>query len=295
MSSFNGINMNDSDRWFMGDSGQSYGSYSIHEDIFIKKSSQKETFEIDSGNNLYKSEMDESIKCNNKSHPKKQFIIKRPIFLRELSSRTIKDHEIITKRRNACNRIYDKVKQLLQYISGKWQIGQLRDTANMIADKANIILDRLAKRYNECLICWFCENWSSIAPHLVDYATELLNINENGQNNFKFLNILTIVNNISTIDNMNEISLKTQDDASSPIEETISPNKLSFTIKTDQNSQIEGTRTKRNKRTKRTSGDSTMKQEALTEQFQNKSLTEFLFKIFDENFDCFYSFGDEFY
>ena len=135
----------------------------------------------------------------------KPFVIKRSNTKKELSKRTILDHQKVAIRRNSCKSIYEKVKQLLIYSFGKWQIGQYRDVAFQISNKTNINLDRLAKRYNDCLICWFCENWKSIAPHLINYAFAELKKSNSDDINSKFLNILGFVNNITNIYNEDDL------------------------------------------------------------------------------------------
>lgn len=135
----------------------------------------------------------------------KPFVIKRSNTKKELSKRTILDHQKVAIRRNSCKSIYEKVKQLLIYSFGKWQIGQYRNVAFQISTKTNINLDRLAKRYNDCLICWFCENWKSIVPHLINCAFVELKKSNSDDINTKYLNILGFVNNITRIYNEDDL------------------------------------------------------------------------------------------
>jgi hypothetical protein len=44
--------------------------------------------------------------------------------------------------------------------------------AHRVSLMCEIPLDRLAKRSRDCLLCWFCENWSIIAPRITDLFTQ---------------------------------------------------------------------------------------------------------------------------
>lgn len=140
---------------------------------------------------------------------KKSFVIKRSSSRKELTRRTINDHHKIETRLNSCKNIYEKVKQLLRYIFGKWQIGQFREIAFQISYKINANIDRLAKRYNDCLICWFCENWKSVAPYLVEYAYSCLKNGNDNENKCKIFNIICLIDNISKINNEDEFFTST--------------------------------------------------------------------------------------
>lgn len=275
--------------------GQTQDAYYNHDSIFIEENSQNQTCQLNSINKIFESEMDEFSKNIEKIRPEK-IIIKRSNFKRELSKRTIKDHEKIEFRRNLCNDIYEKVKQLLQYISGKWQIGQLRIAAKELASKANVTIDRLANRYNECLICWFCENWCSIAPYLVNYTLEQLNTCS--ENNSKLLNALNLINDISDTKKMN---LGNQNTYLENHGNTNLSNDESFNIKTDENLQIikneyqnEITNTTKNENNERTCNDCTEIHSNLNDQFQTNPTDEFFSKIFDSNFEFYYTLDDEF-
>jgi hypothetical protein len=40
-----------------------------------------------------------------------------------------------------------------------------------------VVLDRLAKRSRDCLMCWFCENWSIIEPLLASKCSQQPRVN----------------------------------------------------------------------------------------------------------------------
>lgn len=278
--------------------GQTQDAYYNHDSIFIEENSQNQTCQLNSINKMLESEMNEFSKNIEKLRPEK-IIIKRSNFKRELSKRTIKDHEKIEFRRNLCNDIYEKVKQLLQYISGKWQIGQLRDAAKELASKANITIDRLANRYNECLICWFCENWCSIAPYLANYTLEQLNTCS--ENNSKLLNALNLINDISDAKKMSLGNQKTYLENHGKTPKVNSPNNKSFNIKTDQNLQVnkneyqnEITNTSKNENNEKKCNNFTEIHPNLNGQFQTNPTDEFFSKIFDSNFEFYYTLDDEF-
>ncbi|KAH0785524.1 hypothetical protein GPJ56_010545 [Histomonas meleagridis] len=61
-----------------------------------------------------------------------------------------------------------QVLQTLELIFGAPpQKKQLLDAALWISPKINVRVDRLAKRSRDCLICWFCENWSKVSSVLI--------------------------------------------------------------------------------------------------------------------------------
>ena len=49
------------------------------------------------------------------------------------------------------------------FISGKVNAVFMNEVARVIAERLNIHIDRLAKRYKTALLCWYAENWNQIA------------------------------------------------------------------------------------------------------------------------------------
>lgn len=136
----------------------------------------------------------------------KPFIVKQSTFKKELSKRTLKDHEKIDKRLDSCKNIFEKVKKLLQTIFGKWQIGQFREISMKIANDACLNIDHLAKRYNKCLICWFCENWNDVVIILLNYAYQQSfkdNLRDKKENT-RLFNILNMINEINNTCELNQ-------------------------------------------------------------------------------------------
>ncbi|OHT10416.1 hypothetical protein TRFO_20293 [Tritrichomonas foetus] len=96
-------------------------------------------------------------------------IIKRSS-AKEYTDRTSRDHEEQIWRRACCGSFFDRTQEMLRQLFGDVKVGKLRLMAIMIAKQANIKIDRLAKRINDCLICWFCENWNKVSILLLSLS-----------------------------------------------------------------------------------------------------------------------------
>lgn len=221
--------------------------------IYKKKKEKEQIYEINEINDDTEEEKQE----------RKEILYKNMRVKKELSERTVKDHEKINERRKSCKNTYEKVKNFLRYLSGKWQIGQIRETAKLISVKSKINIDRLAKRYNECLICWFCENWSSLSPHLIEYSIEQLSGTDSDSNS-RLLNALSFIKEITLINKNNSL-----------FQDEIIQKKSGDQIKIEFKQEIK-------------------KEKNLAKKSKTNSVDDFFLKMFDENFDSAYSFDEEF-
>lgn len=231
-----------------------------------------------------------------------QHIIKVPNLKKGLTKRTIQDHKKIASRRNSCSDSYENVKQLLQCIFGKWQIGQIREITLDIAAKADLRMDRLAKRYNECLICWFCENWDSIAIHLIDYILTQQREDNNNNTNSKLTEILNIIKNINNICKTNRMEENLSDQyinqilqASSSIDHTnITKINQSTNLPTCDYKNTETINYNNENNEINTVNYPTVSQENLVDQFQTKLTNNFFFKVLNDNSNFSSDFETEF-
>jgi len=47
----------------------------------------------------------------------------------------------------------------------------LLEFAHQLSAVTHIPIDRLAKRSRDCLLCWFCENWYLLSPHVPEVVS----------------------------------------------------------------------------------------------------------------------------
>lgn len=89
-------------------------------------------------------------------------------------SRKYEEHrEVVAKRRRRVQEIYSSIEKILRSFPKVKKRSELLIIASAFSHKLNIKIDRDAKRLNECLICWYCENWHLIKSILVPTYHEL--------------------------------------------------------------------------------------------------------------------------
>ena len=116
---------------------------------------------------------------------------------KELTKQTQKDQFLTSERMKANQLLRPQILHSLKMIFGTPpQKKQLLDLALRISPKINVRVDRLAKRSRDCLICWFCENWSKVSTVLIgssieassEYEAPSKSINPNQKNEDLFYN-----------------------------------------------------------------------------------------------------------
>lgn len=87
-----------------------------------------------------------------------------------VSLQNMKDHDEILFRMRACGVQIDLVTEILECKNGgRVTVEHLLSFARKLSKKIGVRLDRLANRNRNALLCWYCENWPSIYPHLNDF------------------------------------------------------------------------------------------------------------------------------
>ena len=84
-----------------------------------------------------------------------------------------KDRVLLLQRNQKCRNMFCNVKENIQRILNNPKRSKLLAFANILANKIQKPLDRLAKRVSDATYCWFCENWASILPHIPEAIVEL--------------------------------------------------------------------------------------------------------------------------
>jgi hypothetical protein len=80
-----------------------------------------------------------------------------------LSKQAERDQELIVARVRENRAALHRVTKELEYLCGESpQKKDLLVIARRLGGKLGIVLDRLAKRSRDCLLCWFCENWTTV-------------------------------------------------------------------------------------------------------------------------------------
>ncbi|KAH0789152.1 hypothetical protein GPJ56_006905 [Histomonas meleagridis] len=88
---------------------------------------------------------------------------------KELTKQTQKDQVMTANRVKINQALMPQILHNLELIFGAPpQKKQLLDAALRISPRINVQVDRLAKRSRDCLICWFCENWSKVSSVLIE-------------------------------------------------------------------------------------------------------------------------------
>lgn len=85
----------------------------------------------------------------------------------KFTSQSMRDHERMRHRINKLGDKYNMVISHLESIYGpKLTCLVLQTQAAHFAEKLNINIDCLARRYRQGILCWFTENWHNILPLL---------------------------------------------------------------------------------------------------------------------------------
>jgi hypothetical protein len=97
---------------------------------------------------------------------------RRLVNVKKLTRQTVKDRLLTDERvmRNQARRTF--VGKALEPHFGP--IPRRKDLLVVAREFDTINLDRLAKRSRECLLCWFCENWTVIEPVLPTVCARVL-------------------------------------------------------------------------------------------------------------------------
>ena len=66
-------------------------------------------------------------------------------------------------------------------LSKKAKATFLSEVAQEAANKLNLHIDRLAKRYRNALLCWYAENWAQISNVIDDIISKCLKHDDNGE------------------------------------------------------------------------------------------------------------------
>lgn len=90
-----------------------------------------------------------------------------------VSLQNMKDHDEILLRMQVCGVQIDLVTEILESKNGgRVTVEHLLSFARKLSKKLGIRLDRLANRNRNALLCWYCENWSVVFPHLDDFNSK---------------------------------------------------------------------------------------------------------------------------
>jgi hypothetical protein len=105
---------------------------------------------------------------SDKDDPPGVIVIQRVGKRMSLSKQAEKDQVLASERLRRNGASLAMVRQRLASYSPSLQKKELLVVAQRMP---GLVLDRLAKRSRDCLICWFCENWGAIEPHLPGLRT----------------------------------------------------------------------------------------------------------------------------
>jgi hypothetical protein len=97
-----------------------------------------------------------------------------------LSKQAEKDRVLTSERMRRNEACLGFVRKRLQLFSPNLQKKELDVVAQAVP---GVSLDRLAKRSRDCLICWFCENWIAIEPHLPGLCIQQPRVSESDSRN----------------------------------------------------------------------------------------------------------------
>lgn len=100
-------------------------------------------------------------------NPHPVFIIQRVGKRLNRSSQSIRDNEVVNARiklyQNQITPVTNFFESVLQE---RLTLQKLRHLAQILSPYANAPPDRIAKRNYSAMICWYCENWNRISPHI---------------------------------------------------------------------------------------------------------------------------------
>ncbi|EAX99926.1 hypothetical protein TVAG_159460 [Trichomonas vaginalis G3] len=80
---------------------------------------------------------------------------------------------VADRRRKASDRFYQVQKILSALPKCKRRKSDILLIAKKISEKTGINIDRSAKRIYDCLICWYCENWSAVNKYIIETYYEI--------------------------------------------------------------------------------------------------------------------------
>ena len=77
------------------------------------------------------------------------------------------------ERMQKCKDKFFSIKHIINILPSKGKMVDTLRFAQVLAKDIDVPVDREARRSKDCLICWFCENWSSIQDIFSSVYTSL--------------------------------------------------------------------------------------------------------------------------
>lgn len=114
-----------------------------------------------------------------------------PIIIHRLPSKRkeSKDYqanrEKLAKRRRKIGSMYDQLEKFLLSLPMCHTRQPLLKFAEELSKNIKKPIDRCAKRQLEALICWFCENWASIEPKILEVHQKWLKMDKKSYKIYK--------------------------------------------------------------------------------------------------------------
>ncbi|EAX88234.1 hypothetical protein TVAG_348760 [Trichomonas vaginalis G3] len=102
------------------------------------------------------------------SHPIPIVVIKREPSKKRIGETYEKYNNKNVERRRQNATLFPVVQKILNSFPGIKKRSDILPLAQVISKEIGVKLDRTAKRLNEGLICWFCENWDKAKMHLLN-------------------------------------------------------------------------------------------------------------------------------